>query len=78
MSSQKQSKFFYALAIGFQLIFTLAIPIIVFAFLGVWIDGTFHLVPFGMVIGVLVGIVVSIYAFYALLKPILDDDGKGK
>ncbi len=53
------------MALAVDLGFRLALPILVGALVGVWLDGTVHSAPLFLFVGVLLGVGV---AFYALIS----------
>ena len=64
-------KVFYALSLAFQLGFLIAVPIVVFLLLGIWADNYFRTQPLLMIIGLLIGFVITIYEVHHLLKPLV-------
>jgi len=73
MSQKNNFKTFYALSIAWQLGFLIAVPIGGFLFLGVLGDKFFKTQPFLLLLGLLVGIVITIYEGYHLLAPLIKD-----
>ena len=71
MSQKSNFKTFYALSIAWQLGFLIAIPIGGFIFLGILGDRFFGTEPFILLLGLLVGIVITIYEIYHLLVPLI-------
>ena len=69
-------KTFYALSIAWQLGFLIAIPIGGFLFLGVLGDKFFKTRPFLLLLGLVVGIIITIYEVYHLLIPLIRDKEK--
>jgi F0F1-type ATP synthase assembly protein I len=49
---------------GLSLGMELAIPVILFAFLGLWIDKKLSVSPVGLIIGVMLGAVVGFWNIY--------------
>jgi F0F1-type ATP synthase assembly protein I len=68
-------KTFYALSVAWQLGFLIAISIGGFLFLGFLGDKFLGTKPFLLIVGMLVGIIVTIYEVYHLLAPLIK---KGK
>ncbi len=76
MSKKNNFKTFYALSIAWQLGFLIAIPIGGFIFLGIWGDRFFKTEPFLLLLGLLVGITITIYEVYHLFVPLIKDLGE--
>jgi F0F1-type ATP synthase assembly protein I len=76
MTKKSNLKTFYALSIAWQLGFLIAIPIGGFLFLGVLGDKFFKTQPFLLLLGLLVGIVITIYEVYHLLIPLIKNNEK--
>jgi len=71
MSQKNNFKIFYVLSIAWQLGFLIAIPIGGFLFLGIWADKFFKTQPFLLLLGLFIGIVITIYEVYHLLIPLI-------
>jgi len=74
--SKKKSdpfKTFYALSIAWQLGFLIAIPIGGFLFLGIWSDTYFNTRPLFLLLGIFLGMSITIYEVYHLLVPLMKD-----
>ncbi|NOY35315.1 MAG: AtpZ/AtpI family protein [bacterium] len=69
-------KTFYALSLAWQLGFLIAVPIGGFLFLGVLADRFFRTEPFLLLLGLLAGIVITIYEMYHLFIPLIKDSEK--
>jgi len=69
MSEKDNFKTFYALSIAWQLGFLIVAPILGFLLVGFWLDKLFNTKPIFMVIGLFVGVVVTIHEVHNLLKP---------
>lgn len=76
MSQRNTFKTFYALSLAWQLGFFIAIPIGGFLFLGLWGDNFFNTKPFFLLLGLVIGIVITIYEVYHLLIPVIKDKEK--
>ena len=74
MSKPKKWKTFYALAIAWQLGFLISFPIVGFLFLGLLIDWFLQTQPLFLIIGLFVGIAVSVYEGYHLFIPLLEQE----
>ncbi|MFH1657030.1 MAG: AtpZ/AtpI family protein [bacterium] len=73
MSQKSKSKTFYALSLAWQLGFIIIIPIGGFLFLGVLGDKVLKTKPLFLIIGLLVGIIVTVYEVYHLIVPLIKD-----
>ncbi len=67
-------KVFYAISLAWQLGFFIAIPIGSFLFIGVLGDRFFKTEPFLLLLGLLIGIIITIYEMYHLLIPLIKDN----
>jgi len=76
MSQQDNFKTFYALSLAWQLGFLIAVPIAGFLFLGLLGDRFFKTEPLFLLIGLLVGITITIYEMYHLLIPLIGEKKK--
>jgi len=77
-NNKKQDNFylFYALSTGMQLGFFIIVPIGLSIFIGLWLDDYFQLKPILLLTSVFIGIFITIYEVYILLKPILNAKNK--
>lgn len=73
MSQKNNFKTFYALSLAWQLGFLVAIPIGGFLFLGLLGDRFFKTEPFFLILGLLVGIIITVYEVYHLLIPLIKE-----
>jgi F0F1-type ATP synthase assembly protein I len=79
MSQKNSSKKFYALSLAWQLGFLISVPIVGFLLLGLLADRFFHTQPVLLVVGLAVGLAVTIYEVYHLLAPLIyDNDNEEK
>ena len=74
MSQENNFKTFYALSIAWQLGFLIAIPITGFLILGLLGDKFFKTQPLFLIIGLLTGIIITVYEVYHLLAPLITKD----
>lgn len=74
MSEKDGFKFSYALSIASQLGFIIASSILGFVLLGVWADTRFQTAPLFMLVGIFVGITITVYETYHLLLPLIITD----
>ncbi len=79
MSQKDTSKRFYALSLAWQLGFLISVPIGGFLFLGILGDRFFHTQPTLLIVGLAVGLTVTVYEVYHLLAPLIyEDDNEEK
>lgn len=62
--NQKKEKQFSALSLAWQLGYTIAVPIVVFALVGRYLDKKLGTTPWLLLFGILVSIAVSSWAVY--------------
>lgn len=75
MFFQKNSfKTFYALSFAWQLGFLIAAPIGGFLWLGLWGDSVLGTAPLLLILGLLAGMVITVYEVYHLLIPLIKDN----
>lgn len=60
-----------AISLVGQVGYTICIPLLIFIGLGAFADDQFHTGPIFVLTGVILGILVSFYSLYQLLKPFL-------
>lgn len=71
---KNNTKVFYALSIAFQLGFIISVPIIAFIIVGIFADRFFQSQPALLLLGLLLGIIVTIYEVYHLLMPLVKEE----
>ena len=49
---------------------TVAITALAFVFLGKWIDEKFHTQPFGFLVFIILGLIVSVFLVWQIVKPL--------
>ncbi len=76
MDKKDNFKTFYALSLAWQLGFLIAIPIGGFLFLGVWADKFFKTEPLLLIVGILTGIIITVYEIYHLFIPLIKNSDK--
>jgi F0F1-type ATP synthase assembly protein I len=74
MKNKEQFKFVSALSLVFELGFAIALPIILFLFLGRWLDSMLHTSPLLLIIGILVGLCVAFISVFFLVQALIDED----
>ena len=65
---------FYAISLAWQLGFLVALPVAGFIWLGWWGDKVWHTSPLFLLIGAVVGLVVTVSEVHHMLAPLLDND----
>ncbi len=68
---EKKFKFFYALSLGWQLGFLVALPLLGFILFGYFLDKKFQTLPFLTLVGTILGVLITIYDVYYLILPFL-------
>ena len=76
MPKKDDFKTFYVISIAWQLGFLIAVPIGGFLFLGFLGDKFFRTKPFLLILGIILGIIITIYEVYHLLIPLIKDNKK--
>ena len=71
MNKEDGFKFSYALSLATQLGFLMASSITGFVLLGYWLDGKLGTSPILIIGGALIGIVLTIYEAYHMMKPLI-------
>jgi len=73
LKKKKQDKFnfYYSISLVGQVGWTVAVPLIVFILIGVFLDKQFGTKPAFIFAGLGLGILVSFYSLYKLLKPFM-------
>jgi F0F1-type ATP synthase assembly protein I len=76
MPEKNNFETFYALSLACQLGFLIVVPIVGFLALGFWGDRFFGVQPFFLILGLLVGIITTVYETYHLIVPLIRNEGK--
>jgi len=71
-----KSKFFYALSLGLELGFLIAIPLVIFLLLGVFLDKKFNTFPIFLISFIIIGLIVTFLDVYYLILPFLEKRSK--
>jgi ATP synthase protein I len=74
MPKKSGFKFSYALSIATQLWFMVAASIGGFLALGIWLDGKFGSAPLFLLVGMVVGIALTIYEVHHIIQPLITPD----
>jgi len=70
--NQNKKKLIYALSLGTQLGFLIALPLISFLILGLFLDKKFNTFPFFLILGIIFGIMNVFIETYYFLLPFLE------
>ncbi|MDP3970099.1 MAG: AtpZ/AtpI family protein [bacterium] len=76
MTKKSNFKTFYAISLAWQLGFFIVAPISGFLYLGLLVDNYLSTKPIFLLIGMLIGIIITIYEVYHLLIPLIKDGEK--
>lgn len=71
-NNQQKSKFFYAVALGVELGFLIALPLVIFLFLGVYLDKKFNTFPLFIIIAVILSFIAMISELKFLILPFIE------
>lgn len=74
MRGEDNLKIFYAISLAWQLGFLVALPIAGFMWLGWWGDKFWHTSPIFLLVGVAVGLVVTVTEVHHMFALLLKDD----
>lgn len=61
-----------AIYLGLELGFLIAIPLVVFTLLGVWMDNNFQTLPLFLIIFILLGLIVTMINVKKIIVPIIN------
>ena len=71
MKKQDKFNFYYSISLVGQVGWSVAVPLVVFILIGVFLDKQFETKPTFILGGLVLGMVVSFYSLYKLLKPFI-------
>ncbi len=71
MKKQDKFSFYYSISLVGQIGWSVAVPLIVFILIGVFLDKQFGTKPALTLGGLVLGMIVSFYSLYQFLKPFL-------
>ena len=69
-------KFFYAISLALQLGFIIAVPILGFLWIGSWFDAKFNTSSLFLLLGIFIGVAITVYEVYHLLIPLMTNNTK--
>lgn len=65
---KSSSKLLYTTGVALQLGFSIAIPLVVFILLGLWVDKRLGTLPLFVILGVILSLVVTVYEMWQIIK----------
>lgn len=71
-------KDFSAIKLAWELGYTIIIPLILFALLGVFLDKRFNTIPLFTILGIILAAIISSIVIYKKVKPILEENPKSQ
>lgn len=63
---------FYTLSLGLELGFLIALPVVIFLILGIFLDKKFQSFPISLILSVILGLVFTFLDIYYIVLPFLD------
>ncbi|MFA5249558.1 MAG: AtpZ/AtpI family protein [Candidatus Paceibacterota bacterium] len=76
MENDQKKSFLYALGLGTQMGLLVALPLIVFLFLGIFLDKKFDTAPLFLISLVIFSIVVTIFDVRCLILPFIEKNSQ--
>lgn len=77
-TKQEKGKFFYAVSLGSELGFMIALPLVLFLFLGVYLDKKFETLPIFIITFTVLSIVFTFFELRYFILPFLEKRSKKK
>ncbi len=74
----KMGKSLYAVSLGLELGLIIAVPLIIFLLLGIFLDRKFGTLPLFLILGLLLNMVVTVMGVKNLLLPFLEKRSQSK
>jgi F0F1-type ATP synthase assembly protein I len=71
-NQKNRFQLFYAIGLGLELGFLIALPLVIFLLLGIYLDKKFQTFPTFLVFAIIIGIVLTFLDVYYLVLPFLD------
>jgi F0F1-type ATP synthase assembly protein I len=71
-----KTKLFYAVSLGLEMGFLIAIPLALFLLFGVFLDKKFHTLPVFMIVMLILSMIVTILEVHSLILPFLEKRSK--
>ncbi|MGE4555160.1 MAG: AtpZ/AtpI family protein [Candidatus Paceibacterota bacterium] len=69
---KNKSNVFYTLLLGLELGFLIALPLVIFLILGIFLDKKFQSFPISLILSVILGLVFTFLDVYYIVLPFLD------
>ncbi|HOA47606.1 MAG TPA: AtpZ/AtpI family protein [Candidatus Pacearchaeota archaeon] len=70
-NKDKSNNFFYAVSLGLEMGFLIALPLVIFLILGVFLDKKFETFPFYLISAIILGLVFTFLDVYYFILPFL-------
>ncbi len=70
-NAANKTKHYYSVFMAAQLGLLIAVPVIIFIIIGIWLDKTMHTSPLFVMLGVIIGFSGGIYNAYRIIKPFI-------
>ncbi|HPZ74575.1 MAG TPA: AtpZ/AtpI family protein [Candidatus Pacearchaeota archaeon] len=70
-NKDKSNNFFYAVSLGLEMGFLIALPLVIFLILGVFLDKKFETFPFYLISAMILGLVLTFLDVYYFVLPFL-------
>lgn len=70
-NKDKSNNFFYAVSLGLEMGFLIALPLVIFLILGVFLDKKFETFPFYLISAMILGLVLTFLDVYYFILPFL-------
>ena len=70
-NKDKSNNFFYAVSLGLEMGFLIALPLVIFLILGVFLDKKFETFPFYLISAMILGLVLTFFDVYYFVLPFL-------
>lgn len=74
----KTPKFFYAVSLGLELGFFIALPLVFFLFSGIYLDKKFDTMPLFIIVAILLNLVVTVFEIKKMVLPFLEKRSRNK
>ena len=75
-NKDKSNNFFYAVSLGLEMGFLIALPLVIFLILGVFLDKKFESFPIYLIFAIIIGLIVTFLDVYYFILPFLTKRSK--
>lgn len=75
---RNNSNFFYALSLGLELGFLIALPLVLFLALGLFLDNRFKTFPIFLISFIILGMAATFFDVYYLVLPFMEKRSQNK